>query len=68
MIVKRKGSKFVAVDVFDDDPKRIEYEVWRGNDETGSWEPISFHKSELAAIHAARKTSAKTLADRRRGR
>lgn len=49
-----KAHDFIAVDVFDDDPDRVEYEVWKGNNETGNWHPITYRKTYEQAVRAAK--------------
>lgn len=55
----RRGAQFVRVDIYDYDSERIEYEVWVGNDESGNWEPLSFHRTFHAAKCAMRTEARK---------
>jgi hypothetical protein len=57
--VIRHGEKFIAVDLFDDEPKRLDYEVWFGNDTTGDWEPLTYCKRYDDAVRAARQEARK---------
>jgi hypothetical protein len=47
--------RFIRVELYDDDPARVEYEVWRGSDRSGDWEPLSYHKKYDDAIAAAER-------------